>query len=315
MRGREVPGLIALDVTLSIFTQTGATLLVAEAMDDALTGAGHRVRLRPTAFFAPDEVEVGPGTLLGVGSATIYSRLPSSMRRYLDALPDLTGVRAFVFATASGASGRVLGDLGHALRERGAEVVGGQVFRGESGHADPSLRGRASGQPDERELRRAQAFALAAAEHVANERPGVMRERGPDGLILSRRDALRPGLGFYDLVGLAFTDRVVRRLLPPPELEEDLCIRCGWCAENCPSGCISFPSRKERRIASETNGHLREFPVVGEGCLRCYRCCACPQGAYQADWDAADRILRLVYHPWLVRHLGDRIAEWGKETP
>ena len=230
------------------------------------------------------------------------------MKRYLRALPRLAGRRAFVFGTSSGASGRVLTELAQILRERGADVIGGQVFRGASAHPARSLHGRAAGHPSDTDLARAAAFALAAAEHVVGDRPGPLPERGPDGLTLSRRDALRPGLGFYDLIGLALGDGIVRRLLPEPVLDQDRCIRCGWCAEHCPAGCISFPNRKERRISAETNGHLRDLPVLGEGCIRCYRCFACPVEAYGVDWRGADPLLGAIYHPWLVRHLGDQAA-------
>ncbi len=305
---------MALEVSLVVFTQTGNTLRVAEAMSDALVEAGHRVQTWPLPLFRPDEVEVPVGALVGIGSATFASRAPSPMRRFLRRLPDLSGRPAFVFATAGSAAGRVLTDLAQGARARGARVIGGQVFRGEVFHPAPSIHGRSGGHPDRRDLDYAAAFALAAARHVVEGVPGPLPERGPDGLTLSRRDALRPGLGFYDLVGLALTDPVLRLLLPEPQLDPEQCIRCGWCAENCPSGCIAFPNRQRRRIRSETDGHLRDLPRIEEGCVRCYRCLNCPVHAYSADWTTADRLIHLLYHPTLIRLFGDSAAgEWRGE--
>jgi ferredoxin/flavodoxin len=300
----------ALEVTLVVFTHTGTTLKVAEAMAEALRTTGHDVTILPTSLFSPDEIEVAPGGLVGLGAPTFYSRAPSSLRGYLAEIPRLDGRKAFVFATTFGASGRILTDLGQAARARGAELIGGRLFAGEVFHPAPSLHGRAKGRPAADDLQKARDFALAAADHVCRGASGPMSERGPDGLSSSRRDAFRPGPGFYELVGLLLTDPVLRRLLPEPVLMRDKCIRCGWCAEACPAACIAFPSKKDRRVRSETNGHLRDdYPALEGGCIRCYRCMRCPEHAYTADWRVADPIIKMLYHPRLVGLLGDHMLD------
>jgi len=57
-----------------------------------------------------------------------------------------------------------------------------------------------------------------------------------------------------------------------PVLQEELCLRCGECARNCPAQAIS----------------LEPYPLVGDTCISCF-CCAelCPAGAMQAPMGKA----------------------------
>jgi ferredoxin len=204
------------------------------------------------------------------------------VRTYLNALPSLDGKRAFVFATAGGAPGRVLYDLAQPLRVKGADVVGGFLARGEIYHPGPYIVGRFPGRPNDEDMDRARGFAASLVKHLAAGRTGALPE--------SRPDALRAGWGFYDIVTMTTPDPIVRLLMPEPKVDADKCDRCGWCAVHCPVDNIT----------------LDPHPALGGACIRCYRCLTgCPKGAYHANWALGDLVLKALYSPAFERWFGD----------
>jgi len=269
-----------MDVNLICFSQTGNTHQVATAMAAAFRGAGHSARIIPLKEASPEDAT--RGDLLGVGSPCFSSQAPTLIKEYLRALPALDGHLAFVFATSSGAPGRVLNDLTRLLRSKGAHVLGGFLARGQVHHPAPHMTGRFPGRPNAEDLSRAGRFAVATAEHVLAGRSSPLPEGRPD--------ALKLGWGFYDLVGWTSSDRLLRRLMPEPKLDPVKCDGCRWCVYECPMHNIT----------------LRSYPILGEQCIRCYRCLTgCPQGAFGADWRFADPFLVLLYNATFMRWFGD----------
>ncbi len=272
-----------MDVLLIHFSQTGNTRKIAEAMASGFREAGHAVRTVPLT----GAKEAAPGDalqcdLLGVGTPCFASQAPTPVKNFLRALPPLDGRRAFVFATSGGAPGRVLYDLTRVLRSKGADVVGGFLAHGTTYHPAPSLNGRMPGRPNADDLARARRFAVAVSEHVAAGHCGPMAQ--------SRPDALRPRWGFYDFVGLVSKDPLVRLFLPEPKLNPARCNQCRWCASECP-GC---------------NITLQPYPVLGNRCIRCYRCLTgCPQEAFKADWRIGNLAILFFYNSIFERWFGD----------
>jgi flavodoxin len=112
-----------MQVTLIRFSQTGNTRKVARAMAEALEAGGAKVRSVALRKARPEEAL--QADLIGVGTPCFSSRAPLNVREFLAALPRIEGKRAFVFATSGGGPGRVLFDMAEALRQKGADVVGG----------------------------------------------------------------------------------------------------------------------------------------------------------------------------------------------
>jgi len=269
-----------MDVTLICFSQTGNTHQVATAMAAAFREAGHLARIIPLKEASPEDAT--RGDLLGVGSPCFSSQAPTLIKEYLRALPPLDDQLAFVFATSSGAPGRVLYDLTRLLRGKGAHVLGGFLARGQVHHPAPHMTGHSLGHPDAEDLTHARRFAVAVAEHVSAGRSGPLPE--------SRPDALAPGRGLYDLMGLVSSDIMLRLLLPEPKPEPGKCDQCQWCVRQCPMDNIA----------------LQPHPVLGDRCIRCYRCLTgCPQKAFGADWRFADPFLLLLYNAASMRWFGD----------
>jgi ferredoxin/flavodoxin len=275
-----------MDVTLICFSQTGNTRQVATAMAGAFQQAGHSTRtlsLKQATHEAATR-----GDLLGVGTPCIASQAPTPIKEFLRALPWLDGLPAFVFATSSGAPGRVLYDLTRLLRHRGAQVLGGFLCRGQVHHPAPHMTGRFPGRPNAEDLARAQRFAAALVERLSAGRSGPLPENRPG--------TPQPGWGFYRLVGAAGSDRLLRALMPEPRLDPARCDRCRWCVDECPTDNISLG-----RLPSEPS-----YPSLGARCIRCYRCLTgCPRQAFSADWRLADPFLLLLYNRAFLRWFGD----------
>ena len=133
-----------MDVVLITFSQTGNTHKIAEVMADAFREAGHIARTIPLKEVIPDDIT--KVDLLGVGTACFSSQSPTPIKEFLRTLPLLSGKRSLVFATSSGAPGRVLYDMASLLRGKGAEVLGGFLARGEVHHPAPHMTGQFPGR-------------------------------------------------------------------------------------------------------------------------------------------------------------------------
>jgi len=267
-------------VTMIYFSQTGNTRKVAEAMAGAFQEAEHSARTVSLKKATPEDAT--KGDLLGVGTPCFVNHAPTPVKEFLRTLPPLNDRRAFVFATSGGAPGRVLYDLTCLLRSKGADVVGGFMARGECYHPAPSIIGRFPGRPNAEDLARARCFARAVAEHVSAGCSGLLPE--------SRPDALKPGWGFYDLVALTISDASMRFLMPEPKPDSARCDQCQWCVYECPMDNIT----------------LQPYPVLGNQCIRCYRCLTgCPQKAFDADLWFSNLVVLSLYNVTFERWFGD----------
>lgn len=269
-----------MDVTLIYFSQTGNTRRVAQAMAEAFRQAGCTTRSVSLKKASPQDAVACD--LLGIGTPCFSSQAPTPIKTLLQNLPNLERKPAFVFATSSSAPGRVLYDLTRLLRARGADVIGGFLTRGEVHHPAPCLIGRMPGRPNAEDLAAARRFAAAVAEHLAAGRSGPVAE--------SRPDAFRPRRGFYDLVALLSTDGFLRRVLPEPRLDAARCNQCRWCVYECPMHNIT----------------LAPYPILGDDCIRCYRCLAgCPRQAFDANWKLGNLAILAFYNTAFERWFGD----------
>lgn len=267
-------------VAIIHFSQTGNTRKVAQAMARAFREAGDEVSA--SSLKKADQINPADCDLLGVGSPCFSSRAPRPVLDYIGSLPPLSGKKAFVFATSGGGPGRVLYEMTSALRERGAEALGGILIRGECFHPFPSIKGRFPGRPDQDDLGRAEEFARALSVHVRSGAAGPLPG--------ARQDSLYPGKGFYDLVARINTDAQLRSLLKAPDPDPALCDQCRWCEFECPTGNI----------------RLDPYPALGDRCLRCYRCVTgCPRQAFTARMKLGDLMAIIFYNTRFERWFGD----------
>jgi len=268
-----------MNVTMIYFSQTGNTLKVVETMAEAFREAGHVVRTVSLKQATPQDATTGD--LLGIGTPCFSSQAPTPIKAFIRTLPVLNKQQAFVFATSSGAPGRVLYELTQLLRSKGANVVGGFLTRGEVHHPAPCLVGRMPQRPNVEDLAQTRRFASAVAEHVSVGRLGPLTENCP---------ATFRAKGFYNLVALLSTDGFLRLVLPEPKLDSARCNQCQWCARECPMHNIT----------------LQPYPELGGQCIRCYRCLTgCPQKAFNVDWRLGNLAVLSFYNTIFERWFGD----------
>jgi flavodoxin/NAD-dependent dihydropyrimidine dehydrogenase PreA subunit len=269
-----------MDITLIYFSQTGNTRRIAETMAEVFREAGHATRLLSLKKASPQDALTGD--LLGIGTPCFSSQAPTPIKAFLQNMPAVESKRAFVFATSGGAPGRVLFDLTHLLQDKGAEVVGGFLSRGELHHPAPCLKGRFPDRPNAEDIAQARRFAADILEHVTTGRSGA--------IAASRPDTFKPRGGFYNLVALLSTDGFLRLMLPEPKPDPARCNQCQWCVYECPMQNIT----------------LQPYPIVGGNCIRCYRCLSgCPHKAFDADWKFGNLAILTFYNTTFERWFGD----------
>lgn len=268
-----------MDVVIFYFSQTGNTRAIAEAISMGFSAVGREVHSVPMHEAIVEEAS--ECEMIGFGSPCFSSRAPTPAIDFISALPPLNKTLAFVFATCGGAPGRVLHELANGMRWKGATVVGGFLSRGEVHHPAPHVKGFAKGRPSPADFARAKTFATLLVQRYLMDPSSGINSIG--------RESLQSRGTIYDLLGRSSTDETMRLMMPQPILDPDLCTQCDWCAAECPMGNI----------------RLDPYPLIGERCIRCYRCLTgCVEGAFRADWRFVDPFLWLLYNPRFVRWFG-----------
>jgi len=243
------------------FSQGGTTARTAERIAAGLRTAGYQVDLcnmKDGQPPAPDRYD-----LLGIGTPVYYYRPPFNVMDYVNRLPDLDGLPAFIFllhGTYRGAAGNV---VRRALARKGAREVGYFHCLG----ADYALIYLKVGylfspdHPTAEELAQAEAFGRQVAERVAGKRY-VRPKDDPPPSIIYRLERF--------LTNRWLANHVYVRLF---RVDAKACTACGICAKRCPTG----------NVTQDEDGR----PIWGRNCLLCLTCeLRCPEDAITspADW-------------------------------
>ncbi len=269
-----------MEAKIICFSQTGNTRKIATTMAETFRENGYHIQL--VALKDACLEDVAGGDLLGVGSPCFSSRAPRPVIQFVESLPQITGMKTFVYATCGGAPGRTLFDIGNALRKKGADLIGGALFRGEVHHPAPSLIGRFPGRPNTDDLDQARMFAKTLVTNEWKSRTTVCQDNGF--VHINRK------LDFYGLVASLTTDKVLRAILPAPKLEPVHCDGCHLCLDECPIDNIQ----------------IDQVPTLGSKCIRCYRCyTVCPHQAFRVNWGGANQFLACLYNRPFIRRFGD----------
>jgi len=259
---------------IAYFSQGGTTAQVAESIAAGLRTAEYQVDLFNMKDGRPPDV--AGYDLLGIGSPVYVYRPPFSVMDYVNSLPMLNGLPAFVFVL----HGTYRGDAGtvmrRALSRKGAREVGyfhslgADYFWGylSVGHLFSPNR------PTAQELDEAKVFGREVAARAAG---------GP----YARPEDDRPPAAIHRLerflMSRSLGNQVYSRLFTVKKKE---CTRCGLCVKLCPAKNITEGKDK--------------YPVFGRNCLQCFTCeMKCPKDAVGTplDWP--------LFRPFLlynVRH-------------
>jgi flavodoxin/ferredoxin len=236
------------------FSQGGTTERISRSIVAGLAGAGYEVDL---CNLAQQHCPAPTGyDLLGIGSPTYYYRPPFKVIDYIDNLPALCGLPAFVFVL----HGTYLGDGGNTVRDmlaaRGAEEVGYFVCRGADYYLSYLKQGYlfSPDHPRHADLTRGEAFGRDVAARAAGQ-PYTRPAKDPSPTTLHRFERF--------LATRFFVNQLYSRLF---RVDRGQCIACGACAEVCPTSNITLNEAGQ--------------PVWGRECELCLYCeMECPQAA------------------------------------
>lgn len=240
----------AKSAVLFVFSGTGTTGIVADAVRDRLTERGVAVDVIRIEDVLKGKLSVDAGRydLVGVGCPVIGFTVPSLVLRFARSLPRGQGRKAFVFRTAGGVAPinyNASRPLVRVLRRRGYDPFHERIF---------SISSNWINRFDDDVIARLYAATTRKASLMA------------DSLIRGEPRELKTGLGRRVLMGIVgsfatlFFRTVGKDIRVGPE-----CARCGLCARNCPSGNIV-----------ESKSGIR-FRLSCASCLRCVY--SCPTGA------------------------------------
>lgn len=239
------------------FSQGGTNGRVAGVIGHSLEGAGFRVELWNLRDGPPPDPR--DHDLLGIGTPTYYYRAPFNVTDWVDALPALPGLPAFVFVVHGAYRGSTGNSVRGALARKGAREVGFFHCRGEDFFLGYLKEGwlLSPDHPTSAELERARSFGQGVAARVAGapyEPPDDDPDVGPLYRLerfLANRTLVRQ---FYSRLF-----RVVGRCRAG----------CDLCVRKCPVG----------NIRRTDDGRL----AWGRDCLLCLSCeMNCPEDAIRS---------------------------------
>ena len=140
-------------------SRTGNTRQVAEAM-------ARELKIEPIAIEGAYEGEIRAGDLLFLGDGVYWNRPSRPMRRFVQNLPSLEGVKIALFGTYGGWP-RQLDWFAHRLQAKGCEILGRFSCKGR----DWAFLGLiARGHPSRTDLEAATVFAVQMRERVEGRR-------------------------------------------------------------------------------------------------------------------------------------------------
>lgn len=248
-----------LNALVVYFSQTGNTEQVAGAMAAGLAEAGcDAVDLRPIHQVTPDAWLAY--RVVGLGTPVFYYHEPAPVRDWIKALvrrPD--PVPVFTFNTNGGNPCNTLRRMQKFLAKRGGRVLDSFECWGYDTYPIYLKSFRKWGHPSADDLASAKAFGRGFVEKARAFHAG---RAAPEAA--------------YDFVGgrtfrLSWICRkpFLDRFFPKLHLVPPLCIRCGACAQACPTGNIL----------------MQPDPLFLNLCIHCYLCeRICPTNAIRCDW-------------------------------
>lgn len=216
------------------YSQTGHTRRIGRVIGSEWTRAGLSVDLS-------DYRDIDPAILAGydliaLGSPVYYMDVPVNLRGWIRDLPALKGLPVAAYVTygghGDGQHNTACGIL-EELARKGAVPAGLDTFGNMSTFAPTWSMGnekrilKFKDRPDEQTFARARQFAADTLEKVhAGLSHEIDREFGLDSLT-----RLLPQVWF------------TRLLIGRHYIDKGMCIECGLCQENCPSGAIDLSGK------------------------------------------------------------------------
>ncbi|MDR1515978.1 MAG: EFR1 family ferrodoxin [Synergistaceae bacterium] len=275
-------------IIIAVFTGTGNTLLMAEALSGELRSAGKDVSLAPMErpeIFESCLKELGNEAALGLAvPVACFSTYPTAWR-FIDSLPEGRGREIFLLATMGGAGGGMEGPIRRAVTRKGYVPIGSLLVRMPGNYGNKTIDTSKNKKMESDARAEIQKYAKMLLDGSAAWGGGVpLASR----LLASLAHGRKPWNLFHSMF--------------PIEALAEKCTGCGLCQRICPEGNITMEGGRAS---------------LGPNCESCQRCVAfCRSGAICVPARPAaryagsplDSILRLI------REAGET-EEAGKSCP
>lgn len=243
------------------FSQGGTTSRVAEAIASGLQLAEYKVDMYNIKDGSTPEIR--DYDILGIGSPVYYYRPPFNVMDYLNGLPDLNGISAFVFVLYSTYQGDTSTTIRRILTHKGAREVGYFHCRGDDSFLGYLKMGYlfSPGHPVKEELAQARDFGRKLGANVAGEHYVKPEDDRPPAAVYRMERFLLNQWMCKTIYSRFFT------------ADEKKCNRCGLCIKLCPT----------KNLTEDERG----YPRWGHDCMACLTCeLKCPEDAVSSpiDW-------------------------------
>ena len=269
-KGRSLPSkLHSRAIEMFVFTGTGNSLLVAQTVAEVLKQEGLRVQIN--SMDKPCVMDLREDTAVGLCfPVACFSTYPT-VWRFLKSLPAGEGREIFMLGTMGGFSGGMQGPLRKVLIDKGYKPVAAKFFVMPGNYNNKTL-------PLDKNAARMEKALLEARFFAYDLLKGRTEWSGGIPLLSSFLHRMaqwrKPWNWFYKTF--------------PIIVDEEKCIRCKRCVENCPENAIEMK-------AKETQS--KKYPFVeGSICQSCQRCVGfCPTGALHVPEKPAEPYRAMSY--------------------
>ena len=235
-------------VTMAVFSGTGNTLLMAEALACELKNAGMGATL--LSMERTDHFELPIGAALGLAvPVACFSTYPTAWR-FIDSLPDGAGREVFFLATMGGYSGGMDGPVRRALKAKGYEPIGSLIVKMPGNYGNKTIDAGANKIKEEK----ARVLVKKFASDLIEDRASWPRGSAVlPGFFASLAHGRKPWSLFYRMF--------------PIDVDPDKCSACALCVRLCPETNIRIDDKTCKA-------------AIGGRCQCCQRCIAfCENGA------------------------------------
>jgi ferredoxin/flavodoxin len=237
---------------------SGSTRKVAKVIEEELRRRSvdvHSLDLSQAAHlteFLNSIKTAGRQACLFIGSPVYRDAAVPPVVDAIEKLPHLEGAFAVPFVTwGQACSGMALWQMGSALRDKGFKIAGAAKVLAVHSMMWHTGNPAGKGHPDEKDL------------HVVRELVETLFNR------LHSKDIPGLSLDILDyhppIQSVQMKQKInAPRMIVPKEVDQDLCIQCGICEEECPVEAVV----------------LNPFPKFDRNCFDCFNCIRlCPEDA------------------------------------
>ena len=230
-----------------VFSGTGNTLTIAKEVSRRLEEKGNEVKLHMIVKY--NSFRISGESVIGLAFPIAFFSSYPLVLRFIASLPEGKGRRIFMTATMGGSALGAEGKFRKLVRQKGYKPIGSELFVMPGNYNNGVIPVEKNQKLVSAALEKARSFADKLSEGKTSWNRGI---------------PLIPSM-WYKLVSSGRSLRFFYRMFPIT-VDNDKCMKCNRCLENCPVGAIDKKG---------------EYPFINKNlCESCQRCVAfCPAHA------------------------------------